>query len=64
MTGTPLQNSPLELYSLLRFLRAPGLAASHAAWRRTMERADRIPLLRRALPPTPHPAPTYPNPNP
>ena len=39
LSGTPVQNSTDELYSLLHFLQLPGVAATHAAWTAAMASA-------------------------
>ena len=48
VSGTPVQNSTDELYSLLHFLQLPGVAATHAAWT-AMRRPDRLQILQEAL---------------
>ncbi len=44
LTGTPVQNDPAELYSLLHFLRVP-VASSYGKWTKELARPDRLRAL-------------------
>ena len=44
LTGTPVQNDPAELYSLLHFLRVP-VASSFSRWTKELARPDRLRAL-------------------
>ena len=51
VTGTPVQNAVGELFSLLHFLRLPGVADSAQSWLAAMARPGRLALLQRTLRP-------------